>query len=65
MGQVCWIWNILKILLLPNIFLKYEGGPISTLPTNEKRKFWRGGDLFLNIVSFKVDTLDPAMLQLF
>ena len=30
----------------------YEGAPISTLPTKEKRKFWKSGDLFLNIVSF-------------
>ncbi len=27
--------------------------------------FWIYTDLFLNIVSFNVDTLDPAMLQLF
>ncbi len=30
-----------------------------------KTKILESGDLFLNIVSFKVDTLDPAMLQLF
>ena len=30
----------------------YEGGPISTWPTKEKRKFWKSGDLFLNVVSF-------------
>ena len=32
--------------------LKYEGGPISTWPTKEKRKFWKSCDLFLSIVSF-------------
>ena len=42
----------------------YEGDPISTSPTKEERKFWKSGDLFLNIVSFKLDTLDTAMLQL-
>ena len=31
---------------------KYESGAINTLPTKEKRKFWKSGDLFLNIVSF-------------
>ena len=30
----------------------YEGGPISNYPTREKQKFWKSGNLFLNIVSF-------------
>ena len=42
----------------------YEGGSISTWPTKEKQKCWKSGDLFFNIVSFYLDTLDPAMLQL-
>ena len=30
----------------------YEGDSISTQPTKEKRKFWKSGDLFLNIIYF-------------
>ncbi len=45
---------VLKVPDSESTMLIYEGGPISSWPTNEKRKFWGGDDLFLNIVSFKV-----------
>ena len=47
-----------------SVIRMYEGGSISIQPTKEKRKFRKSGDLFLNIVSFWLDTLDTAMLQL-
>ena len=34
------------------------------LAYKRKTKILESGDLFLNIVSFYLDTLDPAMLQL-
>ena len=34
------------------MFETYEGGAISTQTTKGKRKFWKNGDLFLNVVSF-------------
>lgn len=44
----------------------YEGGPIRTKPNTKERRtyFFSIFILFLNIVSYKLDTLDPAMLQL-